>query len=98
MLSIAPLFLSESMRSLTRPIMNAHFAALLILSSMTTAHGAAGDSLFGTVSNTAGAVMPGVKVLVQNTATKDVQSAVTNSEGVYSFPALSGGAYQLRVE
>ena len=42
--------------------------------------------------------MPGVKVLVQNTATKEVQSAVTDSDGVYTFPALSGGTYQLRVE
>ena len=34
--------------------------------------------------------MPGVKVLVQNTATKDVQSAVTNDEGVYAFPGTIG--------
>ncbi len=85
-------------RGVTSQPANALFAALLILSSMTTARGAAAGSLYGTVTNTAGAAVAGVKVLVQNTATREVHSAVTNHDGVYSFPELSGGAYQMRVE
>jgi porin len=72
-------------------------AALAAL-SWTPLYGGATGSLSGTVSNPAGAVVPGVKVLLLNTATKDLVTAVTNERGAYSFPELSAGSYQLRIE
>ena len=42
--------------------------------------------------------MPGATVLVQNLATKEILTAVTNGNGFYTFSALPDGAYELRIE
>ncbi len=71
-------------------------AALLALSWMPLR--AAAGSLSGTVSNPAGAALPGATVLLQNLATKEILTAVTNGNGFYAFSALPDGAYELRIE
>jgi len=52
----------------------------------------------GEVTDTAGAVVPGVLVTVTNEGTNVARQAVTNSTGTYSFPSLLPGTYRLRAE
>ena len=43
----------------------------------------------GIVKDSQGAVVPGVPIEAQNTATNDVFRATTNEAGVYAFPVLA---------
>jgi len=51
----------------------------------------------GEIKDPSGAVTPNVSVTVTNTATNVARSTVTNNSGVYSFPDLVPGTYQVRV-
>jgi hypothetical protein len=51
----------------------------------------------GEVRDQSGAVAPKAAVTATNTATNVARSALTNSEGVYSFPGLTPGPYQVKV-
>src|SRR5438477_4468806 len=52
----------------------------------------------GEVSDISGAVIPGATVAVTNQGTNVSRQVVTNGAGVYSFPSLLPGTYQVRVE
>ena len=52
----------------------------------------------GEVRDTTGANVPGVTVTITNAATNAVRSATSNEAGVYSFPSLPPGIYNLRAE
>jgi hypothetical protein len=54
--------------------------------------------LSGTVTDPAGAAIPGAKVVIVNVATGVERDSAANSSGVYVFPALQPGLYQLRAE
>ncbi len=54
--------------------------------------------LSGTVADTSGAVMEGVKVMVANTATGVKTETLSNNSGVYVFGALQPGHYTLTAE
>ena len=47
--------------------------------------------ILGTVSDSAGAVVPNVKVTAQNIATNDTKTVVTSSTGVYVFNLMIPG-------
>src|SRR5262245_16480798 len=47
----------------------------------------------GTVSDTSGALIPGVEVTAKNTATGIVTARITNESGAYDFPSLQPGVY-----
>jgi hypothetical protein len=49
----------------------------------------------GAVKDNSGGVLPGVTVQAKNVATNAVQSAVTDANGVYRFPALQPGSYEI---
>jgi Carboxypeptidase regulatory-like domain len=51
----------------------------------------------GEVKDPSGAVMPNASVTVTNTATNVARSTVTNTSGVYSFPDLVPGTFQVKV-
>ena len=51
----------------------------------------------GEVRDAQGAVIPGAEVSVTNIATNVSRSTMSNEAGVYAFPALPPGTYQLRV-
>src|SRR5206468_9854898 len=55
-------------------------------------------TIIGKVSDTSGAVLPGVTVTATNSAMMGVQTAVTNAEGQYRFPAVPPGTYTLTFE
>ncbi len=61
--------------------------------SMAFAQGGATGSIQGSVIDSAGALMPNVKVTVTNTATNAAFNTETNSAGDYSAPSLSPGVY-----
>jgi hypothetical protein len=57
----------------------------------------AGATLSGIVLDAAGNVLPGATVSVKNAGTGAVREATTNSDGFYSAPNLSPGAYDVTV-
>src|SRR5436309_10864881 len=63
------------------------------------AHGQGGSTstLAGVVVDTSGGVIPGADVVAKHNATGVTTSAVTNTEGVFSFPALNTGTYTVTV-
>lgn len=54
-------------------------------------------SLTGNVLDVSGAVLPNVTVSVVNIATGVTTTAVTNAQGVYTFPSLVPGEYRMTV-
>src|SRR5438105_1908020 len=55
-------------------------------------------SISGVVHDSTGAVIPGVTVTVTNPATNFNRSAISNEAGVYNFPSLQPGQYDIKVE
>ncbi|HYN07441.1 MAG TPA: TonB-dependent receptor [Vicinamibacterales bacterium] len=49
----------------------------------------------GTVRDSSGGVLPGVTVQAKNVATNAAQSAVSDANGIYRFPALQPGTYEI---
>jgi hypothetical protein len=56
-----------------------------------------GGQITGEVRDQSGAIVPVASVTVTNTATNIARSTVTNSEGIYSFPDLTPGMYDVKV-
>ena len=52
----------------------------------------------GEVTDQSGAIAPNASVTATNTATNGARTTLTNASGIYSFPALVPGPYQVRVE
>src|SRR5436853_95770 len=52
-------------------------------------------SLRGTVTDPAGAVVPGARVELKNNATGSHATATTDSNGAYEFPQIPPGRYTL---
>src|SRR5438132_5328983 len=52
----------------------------------------------GVIHDPSGAVIPGVTVTVTNPATNFVRAAISNETGVYNFPVLQPGRYNIKVE
>lgn len=71
-------------------------AALLVsLASLGRAQTTA--SISGSVHDTTGALVPGAKVVLINEASKAEWTAISNSEGFFSFPAIQPATYTLRI-
>jgi hypothetical protein len=52
----------------------------------------------GTVLDSSGSVLPGVRVTLTNVATNAIRLTQSNESGVYVFPAVPPGTYALKVE
>src|SRR5262249_36534852 len=55
-------------------------------------------TLSGTVSDTSGALIPGVEVTAKNVDTGVLSTAVTNESGTYRFGSLQPGAYEVSAQ
>jgi len=55
-------------------------------------------SVIGTVADKTGAVVAHAKVTLINTATKDIRTTTTNSEGFFAFNGAVAGDYSVKVE
>ena len=69
---------------------------LLCLACGVAAAQTAGE-ITGEVRDQSGAVAPNAAVIATNTATNVARSTLTNSAGIYSFPGLAPGPYQVKV-
>ncbi|HSL21080.1 MAG TPA: carboxypeptidase-like regulatory domain-containing protein, partial [Vicinamibacterales bacterium] len=54
--------------------------------------------IFGKVTDTSGAVMPGVNVTLTSPVLLEPQTAMTSETGTYRFPQLAIGLYSVRFE
>ena len=55
--------------------------------------GAMTGAINGTVTDSTGAVLPGVAIVISSAALMGTRSTVTDAEGLYRFPALPPGEY-----
>jgi len=62
-----------------------------------TASAQVGASINGTVRDPSGAVIPAAKVVLHNVDTKLDLVTVTNSSGLYAFPVVQPGTYDIKV-
>ena len=71
---------------------------LFLCSVVMTANAQFRAGVQGTVSDSAGALVPDAKVVLKNTETAKTQEATTNAEGFYRITGLAPGKYELTVE
>lgn len=71
---------------------------LFLCSVVITAHAQFRAGVQGTVSDSAGALVPDAKVVLRNTETDKTQEVTTNAEGFYRITGLAPGKYELTVE
>src|SRR6185436_12759974 len=69
-------------------------AAMLLVAVPASAQELRG-SIQGVVKDSSGGVLPGVTVEAKSPALVGTQTAVTDSDGVYRFPALAPGKYAI---
>src|SRR4051812_14524398 len=76
-------------------------AVVLVIFSMlaipTVASAQAGGSISGTIKDSSGGVIPGATVTLTNTAIGTAFMAVTDAQGLYSFPNVPVGRYDLAI-
>jgi Carboxypeptidase regulatory-like domain len=70
---------------------------LMVLFATVPVYGASGGSISGAVADPTGAAISGAKLSLVNTAQQTVWRAVTDKQGLYSFPDLPVGHYDLTV-
>ena len=77
-----------------------HILGSALLLAMSTAFAVAQTSgeISGLVTDQSGAAVTGAAVTITNKATGATRNVTTNSEGLYSFPSLGPGIYELKVE
>jgi Carboxypeptidase regulatory-like domain len=79
-----------------RRLLSRLFLILLFFSSLSL-HGATGGSVSGTVADRSGAVVAGATLRLVNTAQQTIYHAVSDKQGLYSFPNLPVGHYDLTI-
>ena len=72
-------------------------AALLVFAQSAAAQLAGTASLQGTVTDPTGAVIPGATVTIVETATQLKQATTSGHDGLFSFPNIKIGTYNLNV-
>jgi hypothetical protein len=71
---------------------------LVLITACALGQTARTGTLVGSVSDSSGALVPGVDVTVRNLETSFVSKGQTNAEGTYYIPFLAVGTYELTVE
>jgi len=69
---------------------------LLLFTSVTLSFAQVSAGIGGTVSDSTGALIPGVEVVATNVNTGISATQVTNEAGAYQIPSLQPGTYRLR--
>ncbi len=70
--------------------------ALLVMGLPKSLHAQVSATLTGTVEDQSGGVIPGAQVTLTNEATKFAIAGTSNSVGLYAFPSLTPGSYDIR--
>src|ERR1700685_748722 len=71
---------------------------VLFLALITALNASEGGSLLGTITDPAGAAVPGATVMATEHATAVKHPCISDSRGVYSFQNLPGRRYNLDVQ
>ena len=71
---------------------------ILLASWVVTGRAQTQGGVTGTVTDSSGAPIAGASVTVTNTATRGTRETTTNAEGLYTFPSLPPGNYELKIE
>lgn len=72
------------------------FLAILCLSVPYVGHAQVTATLTGTVQDSTGGVIPNAKVTLTNEDTKEGRTETTNGAGLYAFPSLVPGIYDIK--
>ena len=86
------------MRHRSRSVARLLTVVILLASWVVTGRAQTQGGITGTVTDSSGAAVPGATVTVTNTATSGTRNTTTNAEGLYTFPAVPPGSYELKVE
>ncbi|MBI3210557.1 MAG: TonB-dependent receptor [Candidatus Solibacter usitatus] len=77
----------------------ARFVCLLVLTGLSIATAQTFTAnITGVISDPTGAAIPGVKVRLENAATRESRETSAGSEGRYTFSQLQPGVYELKAE
>ncbi|ADW70818.1 TonB-dependent receptor [Granulicella tundricola] len=71
--------------------------ASILIGSGSSLHAATGGSVSGTVTDASGAVIPGAALTLVSVGQQTVYKTVANGQGLYSFPNLPVGHYELTI-
>src|SRR5687767_7765858 len=81
--------------------MLARIALLSVLCAAWASHGAAAQSVYGSlvgnVTDSSGAAIPGATVTATQSETNLTREVVTNANGAYAIPNIPSGTYQVVV-
>jgi len=72
--------------------------ALLCLSLGLPSYAQTFGDISGEVRDSSGAVIAGARVTITNTGTAATREVLSNDAGLYAFPSLAPGVYNLRAE
>src|ERR1700689_2064114 len=70
-------------------------AAAIILATTSAAAQANRATITGTVTDSSGAIVPGVEVIAVSTETNVASKTVSNQDGIYLVPNLPPGTYSV---
>jgi len=73
------------------------FSLIVVFVVAFAARAEVGGKITGVVRDQTGSVIPGAAVVVTNTATGAKQTTTTDQDGVFTFPVLSVGQYEIEV-
>src|SRR5262245_65649678 len=71
---------------------------VLLCCVATTAFGAVGGSISGTIKDSSGGVVPGAMLTLTNTALGTQFKSITDGQGLYTFPTFPVGRYELTID
>ena len=86
------------MRRILQVALSFFFLISLIISGSFNVYAQTSGEITGLVTDNSGAAVVGASVSVTNKATGAVRRVTTNNEGLYAFPALVPGNYEMKVE
>lgn len=86
------------MRSMAHAPFRATVCGLLLIFFATTAHAQFRAGIQGSVTDTAGAVVPNATIVLTSKETNKAQQTTSSDDGFYRFTGLAPGQYSLSVE
>jgi hypothetical protein len=78
--------------------MQTKWLALIFLANSLPVFGQTFGEITGQVTDSSGASISGALVTIVNTETNGTRTSTSNEAGVYAFPSLAPGSYDIRVE
>src|SRR3954469_24901235 len=88
----------RTMRHRSRSVARLIGVVILLAAWVVTGQAQTQGGISGLVTDSSGAAVPGATVTVTNTATSGKRNTTTNESGLYTFPAVPPGTYELKVE